>query len=45
MTAYKSKIIKFKLDEEPFQCQIYFLIFVESLEMILSQYKDPAKYF
>ena len=39
-TAYKSKIIKFKLDEGPLQLWIYFLTFVESLEMILSQYKE-----
>ena len=39
-TAYKSKIIEFKLDEDPLQRQIYFLTFVESLEMIFSQYKQ-----
>ena len=38
-TAYKSKIIRFKMDEDPLQCRIYFLTFVESLEMIFSQYK------
>ena len=43
MTAYKSKIIKFKLDEDPFQRHIYFLIFVESLEMIFSQYKETCE--
>ena len=35
-TAYKSKIIKFKFDGDPFQRQIYFLTFIESLEMIFS---------
>ena len=29
ITAYKSKIIRFKLDEDPLQCQIYILTFVE----------------
>ena len=39
ITAYKSNIIKFKLDEDPLRSRIYFLTFVESLEMIFSQYK------
>ena len=39
-TAYKSKIIKFKMDEDPLQSRIYFLTFVESLEMILSKYTE-----
>ena len=42
-TSYKSKIIKFKLDEDPLQRQIYFLDFVESLEMIFSQYKETCE--
>ena len=33
-TAYKSKITRFKIDEDPLQRRIYFLTFVESLEMI-----------
>ena len=37
-TAYKSKIVRFKIDEDPPQRRIYFLTFVESLEMIFSQY-------
>ena len=37
-TAYKSNIIKFKNDEDPLQRWIYFLTFIESLEMIFSQY-------
>ena len=37
-TVYKSKIIWFKMDEDPLQRQIYFLTFVELLEMIFSQY-------
>ena len=39
-TAYKSKLIKFKLDEDPLQRRIYFLTFLESLEMIFSLYKE-----
>ena len=42
-TAYKSNFIKFKLDEYPLQCRIYFLKFVESLEMIFSQYKETCE--
>ena len=42
-TAYKSKIIKFKLDEDPLQRRIYFLTFVESLEMIFLQYKENCE--
>ena len=38
--AYKLKVLKFKLDEDPLQRQIYFLTFMESLEMIFSQYKE-----
>ena len=38
-TSYRSIIIEFKLDEDLIQCRIYFLAFVESLEMIFSQYK------
>ena len=43
MTSYKSNIIKFKLDEDPLQCQIYFLTFVESPEIIFSQYKETCE--
>ena len=43
MTEYKWKIIKFKLDENPLQRRIYFLIFVEPLEMIFSQYKETCE--
>ena len=43
-TAYKSKIIKFKLDEDPLQRRIYFLTFVESLEMIFHSIKKLVKY-
>ena len=34
--AYKSNIIKFKLYEDPIHHRVYFLTFVESLEMIFS---------
>ena len=43
MKAYKSKIITFKMDEDPLQRRINFLIFVESLEMILSHYKETCE--
>ena len=33
-TAYKSKIIRFKLDEDPLQRRIFFLTFIDSLNMI-----------
>ena len=42
-TAYKSKIIRFKMDEDPLQRRIYFLTFAESLEMIFSQYKETCE--
>ena len=42
-TAYKSKIIRFKMDEDPLQCRIYFLTFVESLEMVFSQYTETCE--
>ena len=31
------------MDEDPFQRRIYFLTFVESLEMIFSQYKENCE--
>ena len=40
MTVYKSKITKFKLDEDPLQRRIYYITFVESMDMIFSQYKE-----
>ena len=39
-TAYKSKIIRFNMDEDPLQRRIYFLTLVESLDMISSQYTE-----
>ena len=38
--AYKSKVIKFKLDEDPAQRRVYFLYFVKSLKIVLSQFKE-----
>ena len=37
-TAFKSKIIRFKLDEDPLQRRINFLTFIDSLNMMFSQY-------
>ena len=42
-TSYKLKIITFKIDEYPLQRRIYFLTFVESLEMIFPQYKETCE--
>ena len=42
-TAYKSKIIRFKIDEDPLQCRIYFLIFIDSLDIIFSQYRETCE--
>ena len=42
-TAYKSKIIKFKMDEDLIQRRICFLDFLESLEMIFFQYKETCE--
>ena len=42
-TAYNSKMIRFKMDEDPLQRRIYFLIFLEFLEMIFSQYTETCE--
>ena len=42
-TAYKLKIIRFKMDEDPLQRRICFLTFVDSLEMIFSQYRETCE--
>ena len=42
-TAYKSKIVRFKINEDPLQRRTYFLTFVESLEMIFSQYTETCE--
>ena len=41
--AYKLKIIKFNLDGDPLQHRIFFLTFIEFMEMIFSQYKEPCE--
>ena len=41
-TAYKSNIIKFKLDDDILQRR-FFLIFIESLEMIFSQFRETCE--
>ena len=43
MTAYKSNISRFKMDEDLLQHRIYFLTFVESLETVFSQYKETCE--
>ena len=42
-TTYKSKIIMFKIGEDPLQRRICFLTFVESLKMIFSQYTETCE--
>ena len=39
-SAFKSKMIRFKLDEGPIQRRIYFLTFIDSLNMVFSQYRE-----
>ena len=41
--AYKSKILRFKLDEDPLQRRIYFLTFIDSLDMIFSRYIETCE--
>ena len=42
-TTYKSKIIRFKMDEDPLQRRIYSLTFIDSLDMIFSQYRETCE--
>ena len=42
-TAYKSKIIRVKMDEDLLQLQIYFLTFIDSFDMISSQYRETCE--
>ena len=44
-TAYKSKIIRFKMDEDLLQRRIYFLIFIGSLDMIFHSTDKIEKFF
>ena len=39
-TSFKSEMIRFKLDEDPLQRRIYFLTFIDSLSMVVSQYRE-----
>ena len=41
-TSFKSNIIRFKMEEDLLQRRIYFLTFVESPEMIFSQYTETC---
>ena len=40
ITAYKSKMIRFKMDEDPLQRRIYFLTFVELLDVIFIVHRN-----
>ena len=42
-TAYKSKIVRFKMDEDRLQRRIYLLTVVESLEIIFLQYTETCE--
>ena len=42
-TVYKSRIIIFKIDEDPLQRRIYYTTFIESLKKILSQYRETCE--
>ena len=44
-TAYKSNIIRFKIDEDPLQRRIYFLTFIDSLDMIFHSTEKLVKFF
>ena len=44
-TAYKLRIIRFKMDEDPLQRRIYFLIFIDSLDMIFHSTEKLVKFF
>ena len=42
-TVYRQKIVRFIMDEDRLQRRIYFLTFVELLEMIFSQYTETCE--
>ena len=42
-TAFKLKNIRFKMSEDPLQSQIYFLTFIDSLDMVFSQYRETCE--
>ena len=41
--AFKSKMIRFKLDEDPLQRRIYFLTFIDSLDMVFPNIEKLMK--
>ena len=45
MTAYKSKIVMLKMDEDPLQRRIYFLTFIDSLDKIFHSTEKLVKFF
>ena len=38
--THKSKVVKFKLDKDPLQRQLYFLSFMNLVKTVLSQFKE-----
>ena len=44
-TAFESKTVRFKMDEDPFQRRIYFLTFIDSLDMIFLNIDKLVKSF
>ena len=44
-TAYKSKNIRFKIDEDPIQRWIYLLTFIDSLDMFFHSTEKLVKFF
>ena len=44
-TEYMSKIVRFKIDEDPLQRRIYFLAFIDSLDMIFQSIEKLVKFF
>ena len=42
-TAFKSKMIIFKLDEDPLQRRIYFITFIDSLNMVFHNIEKLMK--
>ena len=44
-TEYKSKIVSFKIDEDPLQRRIYFLTFIDSLDIIFLNIEKIVKSF
>ena len=42
-TAFKSRIIRFKMDEDTLQRRTYFLTFIDSLDMIFTQYRETCE--